>query len=59
MLRWIITHLVLFSIAAIFAVVFVAAFDQFYRELEERRRAKWAARHARREHPSNSGPRYE
>ena len=59
MLRWIITHLLLFSIAAIAAVILVAAFDEFYQDLEQRRRAKWAAKHARREHPSNSGPRYE
>jgi hypothetical protein len=59
MLKWFLTHVILFSAAAIFAVVFVSAFDAFYQDLEARRRAKWQARQSRESHPSNSGPRYE
>ncbi len=47
MLKWFITHVVLFSAAAIFAVLFVSAFDAYYQDLEARRRAKWEARRAR------------
>ena len=59
MLKWFLTHVILFSAAAIFAVVFVSAFDAFYQDLEARRRAKWQGRQSRKSHPSNSGPRYE
>jgi cation transport regulator ChaB len=59
MLKWMITHVVLFSAAAIFAVLFVSAFDAYYQDLEARRRAKWEGRRARSSHPANSGPRYE
>ena len=59
MLKWMIAHVILFSAAAVLAVVFVSAFDAYYQDLEARRRAKWARRHSRANHPSSSGPRYE
>jgi hypothetical protein len=59
MLKWFIAHVILFSAAAIIAVVFVSAFDAYYQDLEARRHAKWQARQARQSHPSNSGPRCE
>ena len=59
MLKWLITHVILFSAAAVLAVVFVSAFDAYYQDLEARRRAKWARRHSQANHPSSSGPRYE
>ena len=54
-----VTHIILFGISAVAAVILVAYFDDYYQDLEERRRAKWEARRSRRDHPSNSGPRYE
>ena len=59
MVKYFIVHVVLFSAAAIFAVLFVSAFDAYYHDLEARRRAKWEARRARSSHPAGSGPRYE
>ena len=59
MLKWLITHVILFSAAAIFAVLIVSAFDAYYQDLEQRRRAKWERRHSQANHPSSSGPRYE
>jgi len=59
MLRSFITHVILFGIAAVAAVILVAYFDDYYQDLETRRRTKWEARNCRRDHPSNSGPRYE
>ena len=59
MLRSFVTHIILFGISAVAAVILVAYFDDYYQDLEERRRAKWEARRCRRDHPSNSGPRYE
>jgi hypothetical protein len=43
------------GISAVVAVIVVAAFDDYYQDLEERRMAKWQARQSRKNHPSSSG----
>lgn len=53
-----IKFVVMVGISAFMAMFLVTAFDEFYQDLEERRRAKWERKHSRQEHPS-SGPRYE
>lgn len=50
---------VMVGISAVLAMFLVYAFDDWYQDLERRRRAKWQRKYDRRDHPANSGPRYE
>ena len=50
---------VMVGISAVLAMFLVYAFDDWYQDLERRRRAKWERKYADRDHPANSGPRYE
>ena len=47
------------ALSAIAAIILISTFDAGYRDLERHRREKWEAKQARRDHPANSGPRYE
>ena len=47
------------AISAIAAIILISTFDAGYQDLERHRREKWKAKQARRDHPANSGPRYE
>ena len=59
MLGSIIKTVLMVGISAFLAMLLVYAFDDWYQDLERRRRAKWQRKHERRDHPANSGPRYE
>jgi len=59
MMSSLIKFVLMVSISAVVAVIVVSSFDAYYQDLQQRRQAKWKARHARSEHPSSSGPRYE
>ena len=59
MLKQALLHIAFVACAAVMALILAVSFDLWYRDLEQRRRAKWQAKQSRSQHPSSSGPRYE